>query len=130
MNQTMANGQVVIYGFQCDGYSGTWDYTINQGTPQVHKAHWIHATAPCDPSKWATDAWHNVEIDYYRDATGNVTYESVSLDGQATALTGASGLSAFDLGWDSTLLTNFQLDGAGASGNMTVYLDNLTITRW
>jgi hypothetical protein len=33
MNQVMANGQTVIFGVQCDGYSSTWDYTINAGTP-------------------------------------------------------------------------------------------------
>jgi hypothetical protein len=32
-NQVMSNGQTVIYGFQCDGYTDTWDYTENAGTP-------------------------------------------------------------------------------------------------
>jgi hypothetical protein len=32
MNQVMPNGQIVIFGFQCDGWSGTWDYTANKGT--------------------------------------------------------------------------------------------------
>ena len=32
MNQTMENGQTVIFGFQCDGYTSTWDYTRNAGT--------------------------------------------------------------------------------------------------
>jgi len=35
MNQVMANGQTVIFGFQCDGGSGTWDYTENAGTPPI-----------------------------------------------------------------------------------------------
>jgi hypothetical protein len=26
--------------------------------------------------------------------------------------------------------TQFQMDGLGASGSSTVYLDNLTISRW
>jgi hypothetical protein len=28
------------------------------------------------------------------------------------------------------LLTNFQIDGIGAYGSATVYLDQLTVTRW
>jgi hypothetical protein len=32
MNQVLSNGQTVIYGFQCDGTSSTWDYTKNAGT--------------------------------------------------------------------------------------------------
>jgi hypothetical protein len=38
--------------------------------------------------------------------------------------------SAFALGWAQVLLTNFQIDGLGAYGSATVYLDQLTITRW
>jgi hypothetical protein len=38
--------------------------------------------------------------------------------------------SAFALGWAPALLTNFQVDGLGASGSNTVYLDDLTIYRW
>ena len=34
LNQVMSNGETVIFGFQCDGWSGTWDYTTNRGTPQ------------------------------------------------------------------------------------------------
>ena len=32
-NQVMANGDTVIYAFQCAGDSNTWDYTENAGTP-------------------------------------------------------------------------------------------------
>ena len=43
MNQVMPNGQTVIYGFQCDGYSGTWDYTVNTGTPSNPVDTWRHS---------------------------------------------------------------------------------------
>ena len=39
LNQVMANGQTVIFGFQCDGWSGTWDYTANTGTPHEAGRH-------------------------------------------------------------------------------------------
>lgn len=129
MNQVLANGQTVIYGFQCDGNSGTWDYTKNGGTPANYNDVWVHSKAPCNPRSWATDSWHHVQIGYSRDDSGNVTYKAVWLDGTEYDLN-VTVPSAFDLGWNSCLLTNFQVDGAGASGKSTVYLDQLTIYRW
>ena len=129
MNQTMHNGQTVIFGVQCDGYSGTWDYTENLGTPEAPKGHWAHSAAACNPRNWSRNAWHHVEIMYSRSDTGNVTYKSVWLDGVQSALN-ATVPSAHSLGWGPTLLTNFQVDGLGASGTSTVYLDDLTVYRW
>lgn len=129
MNQVMSNGQTVIYGFQCDGWSGTWDYTKNSGTPQQPKDGWVHSAAPCNPRKWKVNTWHHVQIAYSRDQYGNVTYQYVTLDGTKQTIN-ATVPSAFALGWGSTLLTNFQIDGLGTSGTSTVYLDNLTISRW
>jgi hypothetical protein len=129
MNQVMSNGQTVIYGFQCDGYSGTWDFTENAGTPQNYIDEWVHSTAPCNPRQWATNTWHHIQIEYSRDDNGNVTYDAVWFDGVKQSVN-ATVPSAFALGWSSTLLTNFQIDGLGASGTSTVYLDELTIYRW
>jgi hypothetical protein len=129
MNQVTSNGQTVIYGFQCDGYSGTWDYTKNGGTPQKPKDVWVHSKAPCNPRKWKVNTWHHVQIGYSRDKAGNVTYKSVALDGAKQNLN-VTVPSSFALGWGSSLLTNFQVDGLGSSGTATVYLDDLTISRW
>jgi hypothetical protein len=129
MNQVMSNGQTVIFGVQCDGYSGTWDYTANEGTPANYSDVWLHSTAPCNPRNWAPNAWHHVQISYSRDAAGNVTYGSVWLDSVEQSLN-VTVPSAFALGWSSMLLTNFQVDGVGTSGSTTVYLDNLAVYRW
>ena len=129
MNQVMSNGQTVIYGFQCDGYSGTWDYTANEGTPEAFSDQWLHSAFPCNPRNWSTNAWHHVQITYSRDTYGTVTYQSVWFDGVEEDLN-ATVRSAFALGWGSVLLTNFQIDGYGSSGSSTVYLDNLTIYSW
>ncbi len=129
MNQTLSNGQTVIFGVQCDGYSGTWDYTTNAGSPQNLQDRWVHSNAACNPAKWSTYTWHHVQMSYSRDAYGDVTYHSVWLDGAQQEI-GATAPSAFALGWGSTLLTNFQVDGLGSGGAPTVYLDNLTISRW
>jgi hypothetical protein len=129
LNQVLANGQTVIFGFQCDGYSQTWDYTENAGTPQVPVDQWVHTAASCNPRSWTTDTWHHVQIGFSRDDSGNVTYNAVWLDGYEQALN-VTAPSAFALGWASTLLTNFQVDGLGSGGSSTVYLDNLTVYRW
>ena len=129
MNQVMSNGQTVIFGVQCDGYSSTWDYTVNAGTPDAPIDQWLHSTAPCNPQRWTSNAWHHLVINYSRDSAGNVTYKNVSLDGVLQQIN-ETVPSAFALGWAKVLLTNFQIDGMGAYGTATVYLDQLTITRW
>jgi hypothetical protein len=130
MNQVMANGQTVIFGFQCDGWSGTWDYTANSGSPQDPKDAWLHSTSSCNPREWKANSWHHIVVSYSRDSAGNVTYKSVWFDG-AESVINATAPSAFALGWAPTLLTNFQVDGATAtSGSSTVYLDELTVYRW
>lgn len=129
LNQVMPNGQTVIYGFQCDGYSNTWDYTLNAGTPQKYSDIWRHSYARCNPREWSTNAWHHIQISYSRDAAGNVTYKSVWLDNIEQDLY-ITVPSSFALGWGPVLLTNFQVDGLGTSGSAKVYLDNLTIYRW
>lgn len=128
MNQVTDNGQTVIYGFQCDGNSGTWDYTANQGTPANPKDAWVHSGASCNVRNWGKEQWHHIQISYSRDDSGAVTYHSVWLDG-VEAQINATVPSSFALGWTPTLLTNFQVDGIG-SGSNTVYLDKLSISRW
>ena len=130
-NQVLANGDTVIYGFQCAGDTNSWDYTQNAGTPQSPNIQWVQSNQPCDPEQWTPNAWHHVQISYSRDSVGNVTYKSVWLDGVEAPIN-ATVLSAFTLGWDTgILLTNFQVDGKGAGGgSSTLYVDNMTIYRW
>jgi hypothetical protein len=131
MNQVVVNGDTIIYGVQCDGYSGTWDYTINKGTRTKHDSGWVHSNVACPaPRTWASKTWHQIQISYSRDGSGNVTYESVVLDGDQSEFVGAKGNSSSSLGWGQTLLTNFQIDGEGANGSANVYVDNLTVSRW
>ena len=129
MNQVMTNGQTVIYGFQCDGWKGTWDYTENAGTPARPIDTWVHSKAACNVKNWSRNTWHHVQISYSRDESGNVTYNSVTLDSVEQPIN-ATVPSAFALGWAPTLLTNFQLDGDVAQGSSAVYIDQLTISRW
>jgi hypothetical protein len=122
-NQVLANGQTIIYAFQCSGNDGVWDYS-GAG------AKWVHSSQPCNPGKWETNVWHHVQISYSRDDAGNVTYQSVWLDGTEQAIN-ATVPSSFALGWKvGVVQTQFQMDGLGTSGSSTVYLDNLTISRW
>jgi hypothetical protein len=129
LNQVMPNGETVIFGFQCDGWSNTWDYTTNAGTPQSPKDLWLHSTSSCNPRAWTTNTWHHVQIQFSRDNQGNVTYRSVWFDGAKQEIN-ATVPSAFALKWGPALVTNFQVDGIGGTGSATVYLDNLTVYRW
>jgi len=130
MNQVMPNGQTVIFGFQCDGWSGTWDYTKNAGTPAQFDDEWVHSNAACNVRTWSRYTWHHIQISYSRDAYGNVTYKSVWLDGNQQVIN-ATVPSAFVLGWTPTLLTNFQVDSYDSSwSSSNIFVDNLTVSRW
>ncbi|HTX77752.1 MAG TPA: hypothetical protein VMD29_16190 [Terracidiphilus sp.] len=130
LNQVMANGQTVIMGFQCDGWSSTWDFTVNRGSATSPDDQWVHTGAYCNPRGWGVNQWHHVQIRYTRNTSGWVTYNYVTLDGNQQNVN-VTAYSAFALGWGPVLLTNFQVDGAtsGSSGSH-VFLDNLTISRW
>ena len=131
MNQVVANGQTVIYGVQCDSWTKTWDYTANAGTAAAPNDVWLHSNQPCTVRNWAPNTWHHVQIRYSRDSSGgNVTYQAVWLDNVEQDIN-ATVFSSFSLGWGSTLLTNFQIDGnTSAASDNTVFLDKLTIYRW
>ena len=129
LNQVMPNGQTVIFGFQCDGYSSTWDYTENAGSPTKPVDVWVHSKKYCNPRTWSTNVWHHVQISYSRNSSGQVTYNAVYLDNLEMPIN-ATVPSAFALGWSPILLTNFQVDGLGSGGSATVFLDKLTVYRW
>lgn len=130
LNQTMQNGQTVLMGFQCDGWSGTWDYTVNGGSPTAPVDTWLHSSATCNPQNWAPNHWHHVQIYMTREDNGWVTYQSVWLDGAQQDIY-AHVFSGFALGWGPALLTNFQVDGSSSgSTSSIIYLDNMAIYRW
>lgn len=129
-NQVIANGDTIIYAFQCAGDTNTWDYSENSGTPTAPVVQWVKSGAPCNPESWTQNDWHHVQISYSRDDSGNVTYHSVWLDGVETPIEKTVN-SDFALNWaPGVLIANFQVDGVGASGSSDLYLDNLTIYRW
>jgi hypothetical protein len=126
--QVMSNGETVIMGIQCDGYSGTWDYTENRGSAAHPSGHWAHTSAKCNPRTLSRNTWHHVQAQYSRSSTGRVTYKAIYMDGVKHALN-VTVLGARSEGWGKIMLTNFQIDGLG-SGSNTVYLDDLTVFRW
>jgi hypothetical protein len=129
LDQTMSNGETVVFGFQCDGNSGTWDYSENIGSAKKPQGHWKHSNAGCNPRSWSVNKWHHVQISYSRTASGSITYKSVALDGVTKNLN-ATVFGARDLGWGSSLTINFQVDGRNSKGSSTVYLDDLILKRW
>ncbi len=129
INQVMANGKTLLVGVQCDGYTGHWDYTVNTGSASNVKPRWYAKSgSSCNPRNWSQNTWHHVQYNFSRDDAGTINYHSVWLDGVETKLD-ATAVGAADLGWGPVVNTQFQVDGVG-SGTVTVYLDNLTISRW
>jgi hypothetical protein len=55
LSQTMPNGQTALMGFQCDGWTGTWDYSINGGSPTKSWDTWQHSYAKCNPHTWGVN---------------------------------------------------------------------------
>ena len=129
LNQTMPNGQTAIFGFQCDGYTLTWDYNANWTGPTNPSNTWVHSSAPCNIRSWGRNQWHHIQISYSRTDYGVVTYHDVHVDGKDQPINGTAP-SAYALGWAPVLLTNLQVDGLGSGGSVNLYLDNLTIYRW
>ncbi len=129
LNQTLPNGNTVIFVIQCNRPSGTWDYTENLGSARYPRGHWAHSGAACNLHHWGTGRWHHVQMEYSRTDTGHVTYKYVWLDGKRSTLN-KSVFAARSLGWGSSLSINFQMDGNGKSGTSTVYLDSLKLYRW
>lgn len=130
LNQTMANGQTALMGFQCDGWTKTWDYTVNGGSPTSPWDTWQHSYAHCNPHEWGVNQWHHVQIMYSRNDSGWVTYKAVWLDNVRQDIN-QTVFSGFALGWGPALLTNFQVDGSSSgSTSSTIYMDSLTVYRW
>ncbi len=129
LNQVMPNGQTVIFGVQCDGYTLTWDYNANWTGPTKATNTWMHSGAPCNIRSWGRNQWHHIQISYSRTDWGVVTYHSVWVDGKEQSIN-ATAPSAYALSWAPTILTNFQVDGLGASGSVTLFVDDLVIYRW
>lgn len=129
-NQVIANGDTVIYAFQCAGDTNTWDYSENAGTRKKPVVRWVRSNAPCNPATWTQNSWHHVQISCSRDDAGNVTYHSVWLDGIEAPIN-QTVMSAFSLRWrGGDLIANFQVDGPASGGSSRLYLDNFTIYRW
>jgi hypothetical protein len=130
VNQTMPNGQTMLMGVQCDGWTGHWAYTVNTGSATNVKPHWVSKSGTtCNPRHWSINTWHHVQATFSRDSSGYVTYHSVWLDGVQTALN-AKVFGAAALGWGDVINTQFQVDGYGSSGTVTAYVDGLEVSTW
>lgn len=130
LNQVLAGGQTVLYGMQCDGWTNSWDITVNKGTTQSPNMQWQQTNVPCNVRSWSTNTWHHVQLAYSRNDTGWITYKSVTLDGVSHSIN-TTVLGACNLGWAPVLLVNVQLDGStSTSGSANILLDDMAIYRW
>lgn len=130
INQTMDNGQTVMAGFQCDGWTGHWAYTVNTGSAGSPRPHWVSKSGTtCNPRSWSAGTWHHVQASMSRDSSGYVTYHYIWLDGNQVYI-GARAFCAMSLGWGDIINTQFQVDGYGSSGSVTAYIDGLKVSVW
>jgi len=130
INQTMDNGQTVMMGFQCDGWTGHWAYNVNTGSAGSPKPKWVSKSGTtCNPRHWSTGKWHHVQASMTRDSSGYVTYHYIWFDGAQTYM-GVKAFAAMALGWGDVINTQFQVDGYGSSGSVTNYIDGLKISVW
>ncbi len=130
VNQVMPDGKTVLMGVQCDGYSGLWAYNVNQGSASSPNPAWVGKSGTsCNPRSWSQHTWHHIQASLYRSSTGTITYNSVWVDGKENKLN-VQAFGAADLGWAPVIQTQFQVDGLGSSGTVTVYMDNLTVSAW
>jgi len=130
VNQTMPNGQTVLMGVQCDGWTGHWAYTVNTGSASSVRPKWVSKSGTsCNPRNWSINTWHHVQASFSRDSSGYITYQAVWLDGHETSLN-VKVFGAADLGWGDVMQTQFQVDGYGSSGHVTAYLDGLKVSTW
>lgn len=126
-NAVLANGSTAILGTQCASQQKTWDITLLSGGSW----HWVATNVPCNPLTWTPNLPHHIRIFGTISSTGMSVYEGVEFDDAYTPFANASGNTADALGWSKgTLLENLQIDGLGASGSATVYLDRFTLYRW
>lgn len=127
-NQVKANGKTDILGTQCASQEKTWDITLS-GTNGAW--HWVKTNVPCNPLTWTPNVPHHIRIFGTISAQDISTYLGVELDGTYSAFSGATGSTGNALGWSiGSVLDNVQIDGYGASGSATVYMDKLTVFRW
>lgn len=129
INQTMPDGNTVMFGIVCDGYTLHWAYTVNTGSGSSPRPRHITQNGSyCDPRAWSQYTWHHLQAYYSRDNSGYITYHSVWLDGTEFKMN-ETVFGKYDLGWGPVINTQFQVDGLDSS-HANVYLANLSVFRW
>lgn len=130
LNQVLSNGQTMLYGIQCNGWTSTWDFSTNRGSATSPKPNWVHTSSYCNPHSWGTNQWHHVQLLYSRNDSGWITYKTVTLDGKVFNIW-TTAYGAYALGWGPSLIANVQVDGStSGSGGSHIFVDNMTVSRW
>ncbi len=122
-----SSGDVLIFGTQCAGTDGKWQYTTDSSGKDTWNASGVSCTVP---SSWSANDWHHVQIAVHRSGA-TAYYDTVIFDGTTYNLND-SGNSSFSLAWAlGDLVLNFQIDGKGSSGSIPAfYVDGLTEIYW
>jgi hypothetical protein len=115
------NGVGMTFGTECRIEGGNeWDIWDNAA------AHWVPTGVACNP---VNNAWNHVTIDVQRDANNNLTFNSITLNGQTAVINKTYGPFPVPDSWYG-VVCDFQMDGNYAQNAFNTYLDNTTFTYW
>ncbi len=138
----VVNSKLYILGVQCNLTEGLWQVTV-EGAPGT----WVDTNAACTntpttaiPYPLVTPGvWHHFQIQTHQNA-GTIYYDAVAIDGNVTPITSCTNASTrasivcqstpSNPGWGSLIGPNFQIDGSGAGGSATAYVDDFTVYYW
>jgi Putative Ig domain len=107
-----------IFGHECRIASGNeWDVWDAQ------HAKWTPTGIPCYPN---SNSWNHLTIKVQRTSNNELTYQSITLNGQTSNL-GWTYYPGSTAGWYGVTI-NFQMDGNQNQDSYNVYLDNLNFS--
>lgn len=112
------NNTGYYFGTQCQIIDGSVWGVWNPST-----GHWVTTSIPCKP---VSNQWNHVTIQFERNSSGQVQYNSFTLNGVTSNL-GWAYPPMYQPNWYGVVV-NFQLDGNSKQSAYSVYLDNLTVS--
>lgn len=115
------NGYNYMIGTQCNIAAGVWDLWDEAN------GHWKHTKIAC--SGFPAGTWHHIQWYMTTNHTNHTyTYITLVVDGKATPVNAT--YSAKNIGWNSNVGVQYQLDVNGSGQGYTEWFDNSKLSIW